>query len=188
MRGFCLIGRGRKLLLSPTQHHSASTTAVIFFYPPFLPMRQDEVYFVLFSVSKEREVQTVFCGISTMILQCIKFQAQCFVLSTPVLLLACRGLHQLCLLTWSVSFFPFVWIPMWGLVGQFSFLPWGSDPYVFSKALIWTLLRLPFCGSPESGVAEIFTAFLRGKCYRLNTAVLYRLKTLSFNTQNSAAE
>lgn len=41
-------------------------------------------------ISEEREVRAVFRGVSTMIVQRLKFQAQCFVLSTPVLLLACR--------------------------------------------------------------------------------------------------
>lgn len=107
-------------------------------------------------------------------MHCLKFQSQCFVLPTPVFLLACREKRclrewfcQVCLLTCSVLFFPFVWIAMWGLVGQFSFPPRGSDPYVFSKALLWALSCLPFCSSHEFGVAEIFIACLRGRRYRV---------------------
>lgn len=58
------------------------------------------------------------------------------------------------------------------LVRRFPFQPQGSVPYVFSKALIQTLLHLPFCGSHESGVEEIFITCLRGKRYRVHCGPL----------------
>jgi len=78
-----LSDRQRKEALSPTQHHSASTMTVIFFYLPFPSMRQDGVCFVVLSFPKEKEVQTVFrekqvqtcSSVSTMIVQCMKFEA-----------------------------------------------------------------------------------------------------------------